>query len=300
MLRRLKITLQSCHRESEKGWSYAMGWFLRRFYFRFVVRRCLPEPRFGAADLERPLTVVVPATDKDAPALALCLRYARDMIRHPLKMVCVVAPNSSAIRRIAAENGCTFVHEDEFLPRPAADLRTRGWVIQQLIKLIACARLDTSDCLVLDSDTIFLRPQVFFRRGKTLLKFSDQYELLYNPSLELLLGTKRRFPVSFVTHHMVLNRERVALLLESIERKFNRPWFEVLIHEVNHACSVSLSEFEMYGNFVAAGSDFPRFFALQHWRGLDSTCHTLKDFNAARRQQLEKRYDSVSFHWYTE
>jgi Family of unknown function (DUF6492) len=300
MLTRSAVPFRSLRRESDKGWGYALQWFWRRFYYRIIQRYGFPAPAFVSSDLARPLAVVVPASDKDAPVLPSCLQSVQEMIRHPISSLHVAAPESGIIRRITAEAGATFVPEDEFLPRPASELKTRGWLIQQLIKFNAGFHLSTPDYLVMDADTMFLRPQAFFRRGRTLLKFSDQYELLYNPSLRLLLGTNRRFPVSFVTHHMVFNRERIRRLLDGIERKFGLPWHEVLLHEVDHRRLISLSEFELYGNFAAREMNFSRAFVLRHWRGLDSNHSKANDFTDKCKEHLRKRYDSVSFHSHTQ
>lgn len=299
-MRRFRVAVQSFRRESSKGWRYGASWFCERFYLRYVRRYPLSVSRCSNDDLSRPLTVVVPAVDKDASVLPLCLRAAREMIRQTVKSVLVVSPESRMIRDIAAREACVFVHEDEMLPGSAPDLKTRGWILQQLIKFNAASMVETEDYLVLDSDTVFLRPQSFFSRGKTILKFSDQYELNYNLSLEMLLGSPRRFPVSFVTHHMIFNRSQVSLLLQSVQQRFGRPWHEALVEELDRRRRVWFSEFEVYGNFLVRQKAFHRDYSLRYWRGLDSRHSELGGFDDRRTKELARRYDSVSFHWHTQ
>jgi hypothetical protein len=299
LLRRVGIAIRSIRRESSEGWVYAARWFCERFYFRCVAPLVVPAPRYYPSDLSRPLTVIVPAADKDTAVLPLCLRSAREMIRQPLEAVLVVSPESSSIREIASREGCTFVHEDTLLPRPAAELRTRGWVLQQLIKFNACHYVRTTDYLVLDADTVFLRPQMFFRGGKSMLRYSDQYELLYNRSLELVFGHRRRFPVSFVTHHMLFRSDFMKELLSHLERRFARPWWEAILHEVDQGHLISFSEYELYGNFVLSRPGWRRDFVLEYWKGLDRSASELSQLTEIRNPG-SARLNSVSFHWHTQ
>ena len=185
------------------------------------------------------------------------------------------------------------------LPRPACELKCRGWVLQQFIKFHAAGRLPTEDYLVLDADTVFLRPQIFFRGERTVLRYSDQYELLYNRSLELILGHRRRFPVSFVTHHMLFNAGIVQQILRLIERRFERPWWQAIIEEVDKGHLISFSEFELYGNFALTQAGWRRRLALEYWAGLDRQADELSELSRICSVS-SGRFNSVSFHSHTQ
>jgi hypothetical protein len=298
-MNRVNIALRSFVRESEKGFGYAMSWFLRRFYYRFLKRHFQSHRHAGPDDLQQALTVVVPAVEKDAPVLAHCLQSIRGMIRHRLVEVWVVAPESASIRNIATAEKCKYVLEDSILPRPAAELKCRGWVLQQFIKFNAAKFVTTPDYLVVDADTIFLRPQSFFRGGKSVLRYSDQYELLYNRSLELVFGHPRRFPVSFVTHHMLFNTALVKELLQLIEKRFGCPWWEAILKEVDKGHPISFSEYELYGHFVISKPRWKSKFSLEYWHGLDRSTEDLAELDAVRRTAAG-RLNTVSFHWHTQ
>lgn len=295
----LAVAIDSYCRECQKGYGYATWWFLTRCYLRFVKGRVLPPPAPTESDALRRLTVVVPAAEKDAPVLTHCLCSIREMIRHELVEIWVVAPESATLRNIAVAEDCKFVPEDEILPRSAAELKCRGWVLQQFIKLNASALVSTPDYLVVDSDTVFLRSQSFFRGGRSVLRYSDQYELLYNRSLELVFGHPRRFPVSFVTHHMLFNVALVKELLHLIEKRFDRPWWEAILHRVDQGHPISFSEYELYGHLVVSRSKWRKDFTLEYWHGLDRSTGDLTDQEAIR-QAANGRSNSVSFHWHTQ
>ena len=298
-MNRLGIAVASIRRESAHGIPFALMWFLRRFHLRMIRRYCDGLPRPTAADLQRPLTVVVPAVDKDAAVLEHCLRSVRQFVTHPIAELWVVAPESARIGAIAEASRARLVPEDALLPQPARVLRTRGWVLQQLIKFNACHSVPTPDYLVLDADTVFLRPQCFFRGARTVLRYSDQYELLYNRSLELLFGHGRRFPTSFVTHHQVFATDHVKALLAMIEGRFGRPWWEAILHEVDQGHLISFSEYEWYGHFVMSQPERRARAALQYWHGLDRYAEDLPGL-AALQRTAGKRVNSVSFHQHTQ
>jgi hypothetical protein len=298
-MNRISAALNTFQRESEKGYICSTTWFLRRFYYRYLKRHCQSSGNGSPGDSKQAITVVVPVVDKDAPVLVHSLRSIREMIRHDLVEIWVVAPESAVIREIAKSQKCEFVHEDAILPRPASELKCRGWVLQQFIKLSAAKSVTTPNYLVVDADTVFLRPQSFFKGGKSVIRYSDQYELLYKRSLELVLDTSRRFPVSFVTHHMLFNAEFVQALLILIERKFDCPWWEAILKEVDYGHLISFSEYELYGHFVIAQANWKEKCLLEYWHGLDRRGEDLPKLETIRRA-ASARLNTVSFHWHTQ
>jgi len=299
MLNKISIAAKSFRRESDKGFGYAASWFARRFYYQYCHKRfnsVVPEPGVMATE---PLSIIVPAVEKDAVPLEHCLAAANRMIRHPVKAKWVVGPESAKLRAMAQDAGWEFVHEDTLLPKPARELKCRGWVLQQFLKFNGAFHVPTENYLVLDSDTVFLRPQIFCRDGRSILRYSDQYELLYNPSLELIFGHKRRFPVSFVTHHMLFNKAVIKEVLEMIERRFKKTWWRAFLEEIDKGHLISFSEFELYGNYVIAQPGWKNQFVLEHWHGLDCSSNDTGKLQSIR-ESSQNRINSVSFHFHTQ
>ena len=299
-MRRIHVALDSMHREAAHGYTHAGSWFLRRFWYRFLAPRVANLLRSNPAGAEgNPLTIVVPTVEKDAHVLRHCLQSIREMIEDPVHEIWVVSPESSILREIARNYDCLFVPEDTVLPQPASELKCRGWVLQQFIKLNVVNHVTTADFLIVDADTVFLRPQTFFRGGRSILRYSDQYELLYNRSLELVFGDPRRFPVSFVTHHMLFNTELVKGLLSLIEQRFKLPWWKAILHEVDQGHPISFSEYELYGHFALSQPDWKRRFRLEYWNGKDCDTGDLADLDLIRSRYVG-RLNTVSFHWHTQ
>jgi hypothetical protein len=300
MLKKLQVGMASYRRETANGWGYASMWFAQRFYYRYI-KRHVNDNSPTTSDRDRELTVVIPAAEKDAQALMHCLKSARGLIRHRLAGILVIAPESDVLRQITGEAGETFILEDVFLPRAASELNCRGWLLQQFIKFNAAFHVPTMDYLVLDADTVFLRPQTFFRSNKTILRYSDQYELLYNRSLQMTFGHRKRFPVSFVTHHMIFNVDLVKNLLSFVEHRHKQPWYEYILTDVDgaHQHLISFSEYETYGNFVVSQPGWRKQFQTEYWNGEDSCADDLP-----RLSQLQHRVpqaiSSISFHQHTQ
>jgi hypothetical protein len=296
---KLRIAVNSFKRECAHGNYHAFTWFLTRFYFRYI-RRILPLlPQPTRQDKERPLSVVIPAVKKDADILVHCLQAARRHIQNPIQEIMVVAPDCPVIRSIADEWEAQWMNEDSILPMTASTLKTRGWVLQQLIKFSAALYVSAKDYLVLDADTVFLRPQFFFRNGKTMLRYSDQYELLYNRSLELIFRNCRRFPVSFVTHHMVFNVNLVTELKKFIERQFKTTWWEAILSDVDKGHKISFSEYEIYGHYVLMNPHWGHHFQLEYWAGLDLDLRYIQRLNGFSKERWDG-FNSVSFHSHTQ
>jgi hypothetical protein len=301
MLKKIQIAFSSCRRESAKSWGYALRWSTRRFYYRFIKRYFSGNIFSDPTDQDREITVVIPAAEKDAPVLAHCLKSVKMMVRHRLSSILVVAPESELLKQISLEAGVTFIFEDEILPIPASELNCRGWLLQQFIKLNTAFHVSTKDYLVLDADTVFLKPQTFFCSGKTVLRYADQYELLYNRSLQMTLGHARRFPVSFVTHHMVLNVGRVKKLIGHIERQNKQPWYEYILGNIDeqHNHKISFSEYELYGNYIVTQPAWRRNFRVEYWHGQEACAEDVTRLKQILRG-MDGKINTISFHQHTQ
>jgi len=66
---------------------------------------------------------------------------------------------------------------------------------------------------------------------------------------EKLLGYKVCRDYSFVAHHMPLNRQLVGELLEHIEKRFNKSWYDVVI-ECFVDQNLRFSEYQLYGQYL--------------------------------------------------
>jgi hypothetical protein len=160
---------------------------------------------------------------------------------------------------------------DELLPRhmvavPRANIwlnlhhpvpPVRGWVMQQLVKLLATALIDAETLLLVDSDVLLVRPvtvETFRRDG--LLRFYrkdaavDEHlprHLIWHDAARSLLGisARARPPLpDYVSPFTPWDRRTILALQDRIQRTASRHWLDAVAGELH------VSEFILYGVFV--------------------------------------------------
>jgi len=104
-----------------------------------------------------------------------------------------------------------------------------------------------------------------------------------------LFGERIEPKFSFVAHHMVMNRVIVNEMLNRIEKIHQKPWYEVIINNLEEAKS-NLSEYELYGQYILR--HYPERIILR----------SLSNIEKFRYQQLIKLFfdmaDYATFHNY--
>jgi hypothetical protein len=226
----------------------------------------------------------------------------RQNLNHPTGRVIVVGPDVPALRQACAREACDFVDEREAAPVPretihhvVGGLDRRGWIFQQIVKLNTPAFATHENVLILDADTVLLRPQRFVGPGRCRLRCSDEYHPPYFWMFERLMGFPARTRVSFVAHHMIFNAGVLTRLKAHIERRSGRPWHQAILESLDPHEASSFSEFETYGNWLLHKEDGD--VSIQYWRNLASRRlpdPQMPDFLA----RAARGHDSASFHYH--
>ncbi|WP_058303139.1 DUF6492 family protein [Gorillibacterium timonense] len=246
------------------------------------------------------IDVLIPAIEKDLPTLPHVIDALRKQVRHPIRTIHIVSPESSRIRALCRENGCHFVHEDTLLPIRKKDIHYRsarfersGWLYQQLLKLAGDNVSKSEHYLVIDADTVLLRPHTFIQDGKTVMFSRNWTQPEYRNAHRRLLGKKPQAPGSFVAHYMLFKKSRLADLKKAIKAHTGLVWYQAIIRKTDKTKMFGFSEYETYGHYLhslapgklirrptlnRALSGYPSRLASADWR------------------RLAERYRSVSFH----
>lgn len=132
-----------------------------------------------------------------------------------------------------------------------------GWIFQQLLKLYAPFIIPdiSSNVLVVDADTIFLKPVEFIdAEGFALYAFGDEFHKPYFDHAQRLLPEfKKLFPeCSGICHHMLFQRATIEELFQEIQKVHNcEPWVALCkCIDHNELLFSALSEYEIYFNYV--------------------------------------------------
>lgn len=178
-----------------------------------------------------------------------------------------------------------------------------GWYYQQFLKMQYSRNCEDAYYLVWDGDTI---PCGFFsmfheRTGKPYLDLKGEYHEEYFVTLSKLFpGMRKCIEKSFISEHMLMNREIMEQMLQDIENNdklSGNTYWEKIIHAISptNLQSNSFSEFETYGTYVAVR--YPEAYRLRDWHsfrygGVFFSPDTIGDSDYA---WLAKDFFAISF-----
>lgn len=246
------------------------------------------------------LDVVIPAIPKDLGTLPYVIDSVRKYVEHPLGRIYVVAPDSERIRAVCRRKGCVFVYEGTVLPLRKSDIVYRskrwersGWLYQQLLKLGSSAFVRQRHYLVIDADTVLIRPHRFMIDGRQVFYCRSWSQPEYFVAYRKLLGRKPPRPRSFVTHYMLFDRERLQALKSRIETRHGTKWYKAILAVIDRRQQFGFSEYETYGNYVYASDPGRTLLRSARNRSLSASPASLSD---ARLGKLAKACRSLSFH----
>lgn len=250
----------------------------------------------GKTDLD----VLNPAVPKDLGTLPHAIDAVRKHVRHPIRNIYVVAPDHPKIRALCHRKHVRFVNERSVLPFGNNRFRYRsrtwersGWLYQQLLKLNGDTVGTADHVLVVDADTVLIRPHVFLRKGKTVFYCRNWSQPEYFRTYRRLMGRRRASSRSFVTHYMLFNRKQLASLKRNIEERHGMRWYEAIWKCMDKSKPYAFSEYETCGNFVYGRNPG----AIIRLPARNKKMNTdFRRLPPARIRALSLKYRSLSFH----
>lgn len=247
------------------------------------------------------INILIPAAPKDLSVLPHTIEGARRYVRHPIGTVAVVAPDDPAIRALCKRHNCAFFDEAAVVPIAKSKIDysvngidRSGWIFQQLIKFSGDIVCPEEHYLVIDADTVFIRPNAFKENGKTVFHYADEYHLPYFVAYERLLGEKPLSRKSFCTHYMLFEKTKVDRLKKAIEERHRMAWYEAIIQHVDRSHTSGFADYETYGNFVL--SRYPGHAVMKYWHNRSLTRSVMSKTIQTGIRKLAAKYNTVSFH----
>lgn len=111
--------------------------------------------------------------------------------------------------------------------------------------------------LIWDADAIPLRDMEFFNEtGKILIEKASEYHKPYfhtMKSLDLAIKLRKVVDFSFISEHLMVNREKMLELIDLVESRHKKPFWEAILEaiELQDLAHSGFSEYETYGSFLA-------------------------------------------------
>lgn len=129
-----------------------------------------------------------------------------------------------------------------------------GWYYQQFLKMVFCTRCTGQFYMSWDMDTVPLRNiELFDDIGNPIFGLKKEYNPGYFNTIEKLLGLKKTIDESFISEHMIFNKDYMVELLDAIvksQEKEDLFWKKIIESIDDDYITLGFSEFETYGTFV--------------------------------------------------
>lgn len=254
-----------------------------------------------------PIDAVIPCHEKDKVTIDLVIEGIRKNVKNVRRIIVVSASKLTDQAEWFDERNFPFTKEsvayeifknnkeaEEYINDPKNRI---GWIFQQFLKVYSMFVIPdiSSNVLIVDADTIFLRPVEFqdSKTGAGLYNPGTEYHAPYFTHLSKVLpGFKKIFPkYSGISHHMLFQRSVLEeLFTQVIQVHGQEPWkvYCAAIDKKELPGSCMCVEYEFYFNFVFEWTNLVKIRPLK-WANLP-----FNKFNAYK----DKGYDYLSCHAY--
>jgi hypothetical protein len=176
----------------------------------------------------------------------------------------IVPDNEVSLFREISDSAFTIIRETEFFDGLSIDyVRQRmpdynkersGWYYQQLLKIQALLRLpaDGDDVLVIwDADTLPLVDIDFIEPDGKLRYFrGTEHYLPYFETIDRLIRMKKIVDFSFIAQCFPIRRRWIIELVETIESRSGKPWYDTILDSIDFREECGFSEYETMGTFI--------------------------------------------------
>lgn len=247
-----------------------------------------------------PLDIVIPCIEKDLAILPYVVDSAKAYVQHPIGQFYIVSPCSKAIKQFCIDRDCVFLDEADVLPLQKNDIHytvrekdRSGWLFQQFLKFGVASQVEQPFYLVMDADTVLIRPHSFRYQLKTIFFYASYRHRPYFHTYQKLLNTNKTKPFSFVSHYMLFERDKVRGLCDTLEATSHKSWYDAIMSHIDSNENSFFSEYETYGNYVAAKFPDNRLFLPRDNISVDR--EKINQLVPLKQQHCD-RYRSISFH----
>ena len=227
-----------------------------QYNYTILDKQCNYDKFIATADTSVPLfDIMVPVGPDDVGYLETYIGYIRNNVMGYRNIYLIMYDDS-----IQPPNGCIAISEKIF-PFSKKDISNaplypnrEGWYLQQLLKIYALFVIPgiLDNMLVIDSDTVFLRPIHFIHKNKCILGYSQEYHPPYFTHMNKLhpTFTKMDPDKSGIVHYMMFQRKYLKKLMNMVENTHPLSFWEVFLKETDSYQQSGASEYELYFHFM--------------------------------------------------
>lgn len=184
-----------------------------------------------------------------------------------------------------------YIHSKD----PDAVSRT-GWYFQQFLKLSYSKICEDQFYLVWDADTFPLHKVVFFDGSRAYFDVKEEYNEAYFHTMNKLLDNiPRKNKHSYISEHMIFDKNIVIQMIDEIEAKHKKKYWEAIIDSIDkdELRKSGFSEFETYGTYVL--NRYNERYCDRTWKSFREASIFFSDIDIRKVQSLNLGYDAVSY-----
>lgn len=258
---------------------------------------------------DKSIELVIVSTSKDFDILPDSINYALRALRpYAISGARVIVPSRDVVacKKLLMDCNCQveIVNESDLISREHFQKLTdvfgnrNTWVLQQLLK-VQCVLTSKSDAvLILDSDTVLLRPRPWFSSaGHQILMPSMEYNESYYKFLAKLHISESVPQHSFISHHMLMQPKILSNLLNSLDLLEIEKLITYICDNANTKVQSPICiEYELYGQHLFKTE--PKEYFLERWSNISISRRYSNIILKSKLAKLTLRifYNSVSFH----
>lgn len=226
------------------------------------------DPKAGVSDSLPPsIELICCAHPKDFHLVGHSIGSAFRHSKNPIFSVTAVVPQGTktnfllSVGSVLSEEQMTMMsvlEEHQVLDAELVDTisgcfgKRKGWILQQLLKVQCVLNCAAEAALVLDADTLLLKPTLFLdRAGRQVLHVSSEWQQSYYRFVAELFPMPAP-PISHVTHHMIL---KPSVLQEIMTRYFDGSLYRLVTRaavfsSAQETMSPVSIDYELYAQYL--------------------------------------------------
>jgi Family of unknown function (DUF6492) len=206
--------------------------------------------------------VFIPLHPKDARVIVMCIQSMKKYVTPKPGRIFVLAREvSDDLRKQLISLGAEILDEDKIGDLPprttfpditCKGIQRAGWYYQQFLKFEARKISTTPAYLVVDADTVFVRPISFIdSKGRYLFDQSGEFHKPYFDTFERLLGWRPQQSPSYIINYLIFDVALVTSLINDIEKRNpSKRYWDTILSVIDRTEMSAFSEFETYGYWL--------------------------------------------------
>lgn len=202
------------------------------------------------------IDIVILTVKKDFDMLESVIKSLKNLIQ-PINKIYIVSPNDPFLIDLCQKNGYVFIEENSVLGYGKEKNRIiingedrSGWIFQQLLKWSGDVFVEKENYFIIDCDTLLINKTSVIEDGKFVFFQNEEWNKSYFEAFQRLFGYKNKNKLSFTSHMMIFNKQKLKILKSEIETKHGCRWDEAYVKAVDLTKHSSISDYDNYAGWM--------------------------------------------------